>query len=101
MKNDIFSALEQFGLIGKYLFNGLVGGLIWAIYKKAKFWEAIRQVFVGGIVSAYTTPFIAEKLSLKDAGFISFVIGMIGMVIVEIIWKWGVSKLKLIFNSEE
>jgi len=101
MRNDIFSVFEQLGIAGKYLINGLVGGLVWSIYKKAKFWEAVRQIFVGGIISGYATPFIAERLSLKDAGFMSFVIGMIGMVIIEIVYKWAVGKLKLLFSNTD
>jgi len=100
MRNEFISVLDQLGLAWKYLLNGFIGGLVWAIYKKSKFWESIRQVFVGAMASGYTTPFIAKRLSLQDAGFISFVIGMIGMVIVEIIYKWGVGKLKLLFSSE-
>lgn len=98
MKNDFLSFFAQLGLVWKYVVNGAVGGLVWSIYKKSKFWEAFRQVFVGSIVSGYATPFIVEQFSVKDAGFISFVVGMIGMVIVEIIYKWGAKKIKLLFN---
>jgi|GEM_PF-3029762 hypothetical protein len=98
MKNDYFTIFDQLGLVWKYLINGLIGGLVWSIYKKSKFWEAIRQVFVGGIVSGYATPFIATKTSISYAGFISFVMGMIGMVLIELIYNWGVKKLKLLFS---
>jgi len=101
MKNEFFSLFEQLGLAWKYLLDGLIGGLVWSVYKKSKFWESVRQIFVGGVVSGFTTPFIVEKTSLSDAGFISFVVGMIGMVIIEVVYKWGVGKLKLLFSNAE
>lgn len=101
MRNDIFNFFDQIGLGWKYLLNGLIGGFVWAIYKKIKFWESIRQMLVGGIVSGFTTPFIAERTSLNSAGFISFVVGMVGMVIIEVIYKWAVAKLKLLFSNAE
>lgn len=101
MKNDFFSFFDQLGLVEKYLVNGSIGGLVWAIYKKSNFWQAVRQIFVGGIVSGYATSFIIERMSSKDAGFISFVVGMIGMVLIEVLYKWLVGKLKLLFNNEE
>src|SRR6266699_3556261 len=97
MRNNVFDFFDEIGLAWKYLLNGIIGGLVWAIYKKTKFWESIRQMFVGGIVSGFTTPFIVERTSLKEAGFISFVVGMIGMVVIEVIYKWAVGKLKLLF----
>lgn len=99
-ENDVISFLESLGLGWKYLVNGLIGGFIWSIHKKSKFWEAVRQVFTGGIVSGYFTPFIIEKTSVNYAGFISFIIGMIGMVVVDVVYKWAVSKFKLLFSSE-
>jgi len=100
MKNEMFSLFDQLGLGWKYLVNGLIGGLVWAIYKKSNFWNAVRQVFVGGIVSGYATPFVAERTSINYAGFISFVLGMIGMVLVDITYKWAVKKMKLLFNGK-
>lgn len=98
MKNDLVGFFAQLGIVWKYVVNGAIGGLVWSIYKKSKFWEAFRLVFVGSIVSGYATPFIIEETSVKDAGFISFVVGMIGMVIVESIYKWAYKKIKLLFN---
>src|SRR5260221_1057649 len=92
MRNYIFSTLSSIGLSLKYLINGFIGGFVWAIYKKYKFWESVRQVIVGSLVSGFMTPFIAEKTSINDAGFISFGIGMIGMVAIEVIYKWFVGK---------
>jgi hypothetical protein len=94
MKNDMISLLTELGLAWKYFINGFIGGFVWSVYKKLKFWEAIRQILVGSFVSGYATPFIVEKTSVNDAGFISFVVGMIAIVVVEIIYKWAVKKLK-------
>jgi hypothetical protein len=100
MKNEIVSFLAQLGLAGKYLINGFIGGFVWSVYTKSNFWESVRRVIVGGLVSGYTTPFIVEKTSVKDAGFISFVVGMIGMVLIDYIYKWLVGKLKLLFSNQ-
>lgn len=98
MKNEIFNLLTPIGVAWKYLLNGLIGGFVWALYKKSPFWEAVRQIFIGGIVSAFVTPFIAEKTSINYAGFISFVLGMIGMVVIDIVYKWAINKIKLFFS---
>jgi hypothetical protein len=100
MKSDFVNFLDQLGIVWKYLINGLVGGAVWSIYKKSKLGEALRQVVVGGIISGYATAYIAEKTSPNAAGFISFVVGMIGMVLIEVLYKWGVGKLKLLFSNE-
>lgn len=97
MKNEIVNFLNELGFGYKFLINGFIGGLVYAIYKKSKFWDSVRQVFVGSIVSAYITPIIAEKLSLTYVGFLSFTIGMVGMVVVDLIYKWIVKKIKLLF----
>lgn len=101
MRNDILTTLSSIGLSLKYLINGFIGGFVWAVHKKLKFWESVRQVIVGSIVSGFATPFIAEKFSLKDAGFISFVVGMIGIVLIEVLYKWTIGKMKLLFSNEE
>lgn len=100
MKNELnsfLSFLNDLGIGWKYLFNGLIGGVVYAVYNKSKFWDAVRQVFIGGMVSAYTTPLIAEKLSLSYVGFLSFVIGTVGMVILDSLIKWIIKKVKLLF----
>ena len=96
MKNDILRFLDDMGLAWKYALNGFIGGLIWSMYKKSKFWEALRQVFIGGIVSGYFTPVIVAKTSmdLSFVGFTSFVVGMLGMVIVDSIYKYVYNLIK-------
>lgn len=96
MKYTIFSLLDDLGLVWKYAINGLIGGLIWSMYKKSKFWEAFRQVIIGGVVSGYFTPVIVAKtgMDMQFVGFTSFVIGMLGMVIVDSIYKYLVKLIK-------
>lgn len=91
MRNDFVEFLAGLGLYWKYAINGLVGGLIWSIYKKSKFWEAFRQVIIGGVVSGYFTPAIVAKtkMDLSFVGFTSFVIGMLGMVVVDSIYSYS------------
>jgi hypothetical protein len=101
MKNDFLSFFDQLPAVLKYAVNGLVGGFVWALYKKLKFWAALRQIVIGAILSAYSTPFIASKTSLSTAGFTSFVIGIIGMSLIEILYKWAVGKLKILFDNNE
>lgn len=107
MKNQIFAFLEDLGLVWKYVINGFIGGLIWSMYKKSKFWEAFRQIIIGGVVSGYFTPVIVAKtkMDLSFMGFTSFVIGMLGMVIVDSAYKYVLSNfkkwreiLKILFN---
>jgi uncharacterized membrane protein len=66
------------------------------MYKKSKFWESFRQIIIGGIVSGYFTPVIVAKSSMDMSlvGFTSFVIGMLGMVIVDSIYKYAVKLIK-------
>jgi LytS/YehU family sensor histidine kinase len=96
MKYDIFAFLDDLGLVWKYAINGFIGGLIWSMYKKSKFWEAFRQIIIGGIVSGYFTPVIVAKtnMDLSFVGFTSFVIGMLGMVIVDSLYKYLVKLIK-------
>lgn len=98
MKNmrEIINQFEEVGIPFKYLINGLVGGFIWSVYQKSKFIDGLRQTIIGGTVSAYTTPLIIEQSSLGPGfiGFTCFVVGLLGMVIIDSIYKWGVSFLK-------
>ena len=96
MKYDIFTLLDSIGFIWKYAINGLVGGLIWSMYKKSKFWEAFRQIIIGGVVSGYFTPVIILKsnMDMSLVGFTSFVVGMLGMVIVDSLYKYIVKTIK-------
>jgi hypothetical protein len=95
--DNFVSILSELGIGWKYLINGLIGGVVYAVYNKSKIWDALRQVFIGGMVSAYTTPLIAAKLSIDYVGFLSFVIGLVGMVVIDSIIKWIIKKIKLLF----
>ncbi|HEY4874052.1 MAG TPA: hypothetical protein VIH86_00640 [Puia sp.] len=88
--------LNLFGLSLINIINGAIGGVVWSVYKKSDLFEAIRQIFIGGLVSAYVTPIIGNKMNSYTA-FLSFTVGMVGMVAVDIIYKWAVRKIKLIF----
>lgn len=92
MKQYLLSILDDLGLVWKYAINGFIGGLIWSMYKKSRFWEAFRQIIIGGIVSGYFTPVIViqTKMDLSLIGFTSFIIGMLGMVIVDTAYKYTI-----------
>lgn len=97
MKHNWFiDFLNDLGLVWKYALNGLVGGFIWSLYKKKKFWECVRQVIIGGVVSGYFTPVIVVKtnMDLSYVGFTSFVIGLLGLVIIDSIYKVVIGKIK-------
>ena len=98
MKIDILHLLDQLDLAWQNLVNGFIGATIWAIHKKTKFWSAVRQIFIGGIVAGYSTPFISKEISVRETGFLSFVLGTIGMVIVDYLYVWASKKIKLLFN---
>lgn len=109
MKNDFFEFLSSLGLVLNYAINGLIGGTIWSIYKKSKFWEAVRQIVIGGVVAGYLTPVVVAKtsMSLEVISCTSFVIGMTGMVIVDSVYKYCAKKFKdwkdalIIINSKK
>ncbi len=96
MKTDLVMFLESIGIAWKFMISGFIGGTVWSIYKKSKFWEAVRQVTIGGIVSGYFTPVIVSKFSMDMSvvGFSAFIIGMTGMVIVDSIYKYISSLIK-------
>lgn len=96
MKYGILNFLEELGIIWKFAINGLIGGAIWSIYKKSKFGEALRQVVIGGVVSGYFTPVIVSKtnMQMELVGFTSFVIGMLGMVILDSIYTHVIKLIK-------
>lgn len=101
MKNEFLTFLDDLGIAWKFVINGLIGGAIWSLYKKLNFWPAVRQIIIGGTVAGYTTPFIISKVSPEYAGFISFVLGITGMAVIEIIYKWGVEKLRSLFGNNK
>lgn len=90
MKTLIYELVDNLGLVAKYVINGIIGGIVWSLYKRSKFVEALRQIIIGGAVSGYFTPVIAKETSLSSEaiGFTSFVVGMIGMVILDSIYKY-------------
>lgn len=96
MKNEVFSNLDTLGIGLKYLINGAIGAVIWAIYRKARIVEAIRQVIIGGVVAGYFTPVVIAKtnMQMEFVGFTSFVVGMLGMVIIDSIYKTVAEKLR-------
>lgn len=96
MKNGFFQFLDGLGLVWNYAMNGLIGGLIWSIYKKSKFWEAFRQIVIGAIVSGYLTPVIIKQtdMNIQYQGALSFVIGMTGMVVIDSVYKWVLRNMK-------
>lgn len=96
MKQSFLDFLNEIGFVWKYALNGLVGGLIWSMYVKSKFWTAVRQIFIGGVVSGYSTPLIVQYtgMDLSFVGFTSFVVGMLGMVVIDTIYKQVVKIIK-------
>ncbi len=96
MKENFLHLLDDLGLVWKYVINGLVGGLIWSMYKKSKFSEAFRQVIIGGIVSGYFTPVVVIKsnMDMSLVGFTSFIVGMLGMVIIDSAYKYLAGNIK-------
>jgi hypothetical protein len=110
MKSSIFNFIENLGLVWKYAINGLVGAFIWSLYKKARFWEAFRQIIIGGVVSGYFTPVIVSRfdMDMSLTGFTSFVIGMLGLVIIDSAYKYVISNykkwtlvLRILFSSSK
>lgn len=96
MNNHFLEFLNHLGIVWKYAINGLIGGIIWSMYKKSKFWEAFRQIIIGSVISGYFTPVIVAKtaMDLSFIGFTSFVVGMFGMVIIDSMYKYVVKLIK-------
>jgi hypothetical protein len=100
MRVDVFGLLDQLGLAWQNIINGVVGATVWALHKKSTFTTAIRQIFIGAMVAGYTTPFISAELSIHNMGFLSFVIGVIGMVLLDRLYVWLSNKIKLLFGEK-
>lgn len=98
MRADLFGFLDQLGLAWQNIVNGVIGATVWSLHKKAKFGVAIRQIFIGALVAGYTTPFISKEFSIRDIGFVSFVIGTVGMVLLDSAYVWFSKKIKLLFG---
>ncbi len=90
--------MEQLGIAWKWALNGLIGALVWALHTKSKLWDAVRQVFIGSVVAGYCTPAIAEKMNIgiNYICVLSFTIGMLGMVIIDTLYKGLLKKIKLL-----
>lgn len=103
MKFDFFKLLESLGVGYKYLINGFIGALVWSIYKKLKFIEALRQIIIGSLVAGYVTPLIAygEKIAPEYMAALSFVVGMMGMIIIDSVYKYIRDKVKLFKKLRE
>jgi uncharacterized membrane protein YeaQ/YmgE (transglycosylase-associated protein family) len=103
MKADLLEFIQQTGVEMKYLFNGFIGALVWSLYKKLRFAEALRQIFIGSIVAGYVTPLIAfkEAIPLQYMAALSFVVGMMGMVIIDSIYKYIINKVKQLRKGKE
>jgi uncharacterized membrane protein YeaQ/YmgE (transglycosylase-associated protein family) len=103
MKFDFLKFLEDTGIEYKYLINGFVGALIWSIYKKLRFTEALRQIIIGSAVAGYITPLVAykEAIPIEYMAALSFVIGMMGMVIIDSIYKYIYNRVKEMRKGKE
>ena len=103
MKFDVLKFLEDIGIGYKYLINGFIGAVIWAAYKKLRFWEAMRQILIGSVMAGYITPLIAykEDIPLELTAALSFVVGLMGMVIVDSIYKYIITKAKQLKKGKE
>jgi hypothetical protein len=94
MKKDIIDFLGNLGITWKYLANGVIGGAAWSFHTKSDIFDSIRQIFIGGMVAGFTTPLIAERVGIKLVGFLSYVVGVVGMVAIDYTYKLVVRKLK-------
>jgi uncharacterized membrane protein YeaQ/YmgE (transglycosylase-associated protein family) len=90
MKDNLLGFFEGLGLSYKYLINGFIGALVWSLYKKLSFLEAVRQVIIGSIVAGYITPIVAHQqaLPIEYMAALSFIVGMTGMIIIESIYQY-------------
>ena len=109
MKIELLTFLESIGIGYKYLINGFIGALVWSIYKKLRILEALRQILIGSVVAGYITPLVAykEDIPIEYMSALSFIIGMMGMIIIDSIYKYIVAAVakykkakKLLKDSE-
>lgn len=102
LKMDLFNILDSLGIGYKYLVNGFIGALVWSLYKKTKLVEALRQILIGSIVAGYLTPLIAfgEHIPQEYLSALSFVVGMVGMIILDGIYKFVVNKIRAFKKGE-
>jgi uncharacterized membrane protein YeaQ/YmgE (transglycosylase-associated protein family) len=100
---NFLELLNEMGIGWRYLLNGFIGAIVWSIYKKLKLIEALRQILIGSIVAGYITPLIAHKeaIPIEYMAALSFIIGMIGMIIIDGIYKYIAGKVKLLRKGKE
>lgn len=103
MKFEIVKFLEEVGIGYKYLINGFIGAVVWSVYKKLRFLEALRQIFIGSLVAGYITPLIAykEDIPVELMSALSFIVGMMGMIIIDSIYKFIVLKVSQYKKGKE
>lgn len=100
---NFFDFLNEVGIGYKYLLNGFIGAVVWSIYKKLKLIEALRQILIGSIVAGYITPLIAykEAIPIEYMAALSFIIGMMGMIIIDGVYKYIVNKVRTFRKGKE
>lgn len=103
MNFNFFDFLNEVGIGYKYLINGFIGAVIWSVYKKLKLIEALRQILIGSVVAGYITPLIAykEAIPIEYMAALSFIIGMMGMIIIDGIYKFIANKIKTFRKGKE
>lgn len=109
MKNEFVKFLEDMGIGWKFVINGFIGATVWSLFKKSKFLEALRQILIGSLVAGYLTPLIANREGIPQEflASLSFIIGMLGMIIIEYPYLYLAGKLKQLklgkkaLNNEE
>lgn len=103
MNFNFFDFLNEVGIGYKYLINGFIGAVIWSVYKKLRLIEALRQILIGSIVAGYITPLIAykEAIPIEYMAALSFIIGMMGMIIIDGIYKFIANKIKTFRKGKE
>ena len=96
MKNNVVDFLQAIGISWSSAISGVVGGAVLSIYRKDNFWNSVRNIFTGGVVSGYFTPVLQNYYSVNPQfiGFISFVCGIVGMVVIDCIYKYISSNTK-------
>lgn len=103
MNFNFFDFLNEVGIGYKYLINGFIGAVIWSVYKKLRLIEALRQILIGSIVAGYITPLVAykEAIPIEYMAALSFIIGMMGMIIIDGIYKFIANKIKTFRKGKE
>lgn len=103
MKFEFLKFLADLGIGYKYLINGFIGALVWSLYKKLRFIEALRQIIIGSLVAGYITPLIAysEKISAEYMSALSFIVGMLGMILIDSVYKYLKEKVKIFDKFRE